>query len=137
MWLVFTIIKNNILWQVPENKGLRTPNVFMGRTVNHHKKDSRDILMNNINVYPALNICRKPRDLDVNELTLVMRRYHSLREPLESVKNVYLYNPTFIKLKRKRERHKQQETSENTLMKQSRTVSSNSVTLPTFPQIVA
>ena len=72
-----------------------------------------------------------------NELTLVGRRYHSLREPLESVKNVYLYNPRAIKLKRKRERHKQQETSENTLMKQSRTVSSNSVTLPTFPQIVA
>ena len=81
MWLVFTIIKKNILWQVPENEGLRTPNVFMGRTVNHHKKDSRDILMNNINVCPALNIRRKPRDLDVNELTRVMRRYHSLREP--------------------------------------------------------
>ena len=81
MWLVFKIIKNNILWQVPKNKGLRTPNVLMGRTVSHHKKDSREIFMHNINVYPALNICRKPRDLDVNELPLVMRRYHSLREP--------------------------------------------------------
>ena len=66
---------------VPKNKGLRTPNVFMGRTVSHHKKDSREMFMNNINVCSALNICRKPRDLDVNELTLVMRRYHSLREP--------------------------------------------------------